>query len=189
MKFTLHWQGSITMYSQPPVPGPEPGPIPPPSGIEVDRVPLEISPQLRSIPPSSTVNIVIAVPEKKRQVIITSKDIVTFCEQADQDLLTYFSVSNKVYYQSGLMKPTKTSFPFDKPLPTFETRVEATSGGPYNRVAINNDNAIPDNFEGQDKHIVILVPEKQVLFFAITNQSDVYEHSVMVDIKGYYIEL
>lgn len=153
----------------------------------IDIYPFKVSPQLRRVAAGETVQIPLAKPQKALELLLTQMDVITFSEQGDQDLIVSLRVNERIYYQSGYMAPSTATPPFDRPYQKTDTRVNSDSGGPYNRVAKDGDTGRPDNWMPGNRNITAYARGNETVIFAVQNQSDVYDHSVMVGLEGMYI--
>jgi len=145
--------------------------------------PLRISPQMRRLDALQTLQIPIAKPEKYLRLIITYMDLITFSEQAEQDLICYLKIGSRNIFESGYQSATG----LDSPKPVADTRSNARSSLLYDLVSSASGAGNHDNYMFGEKQIPYSIKNYEVIYFEIKNQSAVYKHGVIVDLQGLFV--
>lgn len=140
------------------------------------------SSQVRKINTGGTLSIpIIIVPE--RQVLRLSRiSWRVFSAQAKQDLVILgIKIGSQNIIESGKINPKMP------PTRIEETRTTATPGVPYDKITSITGRGFHDNFMPEDSSSFGLVFETELLEFSVKNQSDVYNHGIRVEAKGWLI--
>ncbi len=137
------------------------------------------SPQLRKINASTTDTIpIIIVPER---TILRVKHISwkVFSAQAKQDLTVEIQIGSENIIESGKLDSIGKR--------TQETRLTANTGIPYNSIASTTGIGFPDNFMPKNDSTYMLVFETELLSAIVKNQSDVYNHGILIEVHGWLL--
>jgi hypothetical protein len=147
--------------------------------------PFKVSPQMRIIN-TDTENdkLPVALPQQGLWLYIRKVEVITFTEQADQDLIVTLFVGDKGLFRSGLKTPSSSTEPFaDLPFAT-ETRNINTEGMAYTQISSATGLGFPGNFVTPSENLNFWVKPKEPVIFWITNQSVVVKHPVKVSVEG-----
>jgi hypothetical protein len=151
-------------------------------------IPYIISPQEKLIRAGEVKKFPILDIDRNQIFTIQSISIRPMTQQAEQDLVSWLSISKGGQeIQTGELF-SNTSPPFDIPIRKEQIRENATSGLAYNALSSSSGNGTVGNFRIDLDNLDIKISSKSILIFNFRNQSSVWDHGVRYYLQGYFRE-
>lgn len=142
------------------------------------------SPQQRTVAAGTAIWIPIVVVKSNRIFVLKHADWRVFSAQAQQDLRVQLIASRSYVLYSGIRGSATTKANTDPKIESV-SRSDPTIGGELNSVSSTSGAGIADNFPPRRDRFTGIAYADQLLSWHITNQSDVYAHSIQVSHYGY----
>lgn len=149
-----------------------------------DSASSSFSPQLRTVPIGTTLNIVDDVVPSGTVLVMREVCYKMFSEQARQDLRVSLLVGNQAVHYNGKVLPASAS-PGELLQPVSEVRLLNTQGSPLNTLTSVAGAGYPDGYAPFLTRNFAVAFERDAVIFRVQNQSIVYAHPIMVWIYGW----
>jgi len=145
---------------------------------------VNLSPQVRKIPPSSNLYIPIVVVPRNTIFELTDYSWEYFTCQGAQDIIVRLFLGDDSVFQSGKVDSVATVPPFDDPVLVTETRTTGIVGVPPSTISSTSGIGFPDNYWVYESGNAGMAREQETVYFLVSNQSSVYNHGLRIYIRG-----
>lgn len=146
--------------------------------------PIHPSPQIRLFLPRTNTKVPIFTVDRQFIFKVASFNVEHFSAQSKQDLQISLSIGDRQVFVSGLVLPIsqESSSPVQN---AGQVRVFSYVGMPLTSIAVIGGSGYPDNFPRKENRTHAVAFEGDNVSWQIVNQSDVYSHSIKLELYGW----